>query len=93
LTATVYGTDASPCPPPLATDTQLAFVLIDHVQSRVVAMASVPLPPSAVYVVVADPTWTWHFADADAVVAVDVCDDVQPRAEPPRANATTDPNK
>jgi hypothetical protein len=77
----------------LATATQLALVLTDHVQSRVVATASVPLPPSAVNAVVADPTWTWHFAIAGAVNAVDVWDDVQPKAPVPRTNATRDPNK
>jgi hypothetical protein len=67
-------------------------VLTDHVQSRVVATASVPFPPSAVKDVVADPTWTWHFAVAGAVSAVDVCDDVQARPPAPKTNATTDPN-
>jgi hypothetical protein len=41
-----------------ATDTHVALVLTVHVQSRVVAMASVPLPPSDVKSVVGDPTWT-----------------------------------
>jgi uncharacterized lipoprotein YbaY len=72
LTATVYGTEASPCPVVLATETQLALVMTDHVQSRVVATARVPFPPSAVNTVVDDPTWTWHFVKAGAVSAVDV---------------------
>jgi hypothetical protein len=58
LAATVYGMEASPCPPVLATDTQFALVLTDHVQSRVVTIDSVPLPPSAVKVVLDEPTCT-----------------------------------
>ena len=70
--ATVYGTLASPCPSVFAIETQFAFVLTDHAQSRVVAMASVPLPPAAVNAVAGEPSCTWHFADAGAVMAVDV---------------------
>jgi len=59
LAATAYGTDASPCPLMFATDTHVALVLTVHVQSRVVAIASVPLPPADVKsVAVGDPTWT-----------------------------------
>ena len=68
----MYGTEASPCPPALATATQLALVLTDQEQSRVVAMASVPLPPSDVNSVTGEPTWTWHFAEIGAVTDVDV---------------------
>jgi predicted FMN-binding regulatory protein PaiB len=55
--ATEYETDALPCPLVFATDTQEALVLTVHVQSGVVAMATVPLPPSDVKsVVVGEPT-------------------------------------
>jgi hypothetical protein len=70
----------------LAIATQLALVATDHVQSRVVVMASVPVPPSAVKLVGAEPTCTWHFTDAGAVTAVDVCEEVQPG--PARVKAT-----
>jgi len=43
--ATVYEIDASPCPVGLARDTQLALLLAAHVQSRVVAIDNVPVPP------------------------------------------------
>jgi hypothetical protein len=47
LGATVYGIEASPWPPGSAPiDTQFDSVLIDHVQSRDVAIVSDPCPPA-----------------------------------------------
>jgi hypothetical protein len=68
LGATVYGTDASPCPPASsAIDTQFASVLIDHVQSRDVAIVSDPFPPAAVNDVGALLTLIWHLSAVGAV--------------------------
>ena len=92
LAATVYGTDASPCPLALAIAIQLAFVVADHAQSRVVATESDPDPPAAVKLVVVDPTWTWHFAEVVAATVFDICDEVHPMMPPAREQATMDPN-
>src|ERR1700704_5789588 len=63
---------ASPCPLVVPIDTQLALVLTDHVQSRVVVTARVPGPPPGGNNdgVVSAPIW--HFwADGDTI-AVEV---------------------
>jgi hypothetical protein len=66
--ATLKGIAPSPCPPVSpAIDTQLALVLIDHVQSRDVAMVSDPCPPLAVNDDGALLTLTWHLSELGAV--------------------------
>jgi hypothetical protein len=92
LAATVYWTDASPCPLALVIATQLALVVADHAQSRVVVTASVPCPPSDVKLVVAEPTWTWHFAEVGAATVFDTCEEVHPMTAPAREQATMNPN-
>jgi hypothetical protein len=87
LGATVYGTDASPCPPASSPiDTQVASVLIDHVQSRDVAIVSDPFPPAAVNPVVELLTLTWHLSAVGAVSDVVVL--LQPTAKERVAPAT-----
>jgi hypothetical protein len=76
----------------LVITTQLAFVVADHAQSRVVVTASVPRPPSAVKLVVVEPTWTWHFAEVGAATVDDICEEVHPMTAPAREQATMDPN-
>src|SRR5215218_1796476 len=60
--------DASPWPPEVdPSDSQLASVLIDHVQSRAVAIVSAPWPPVAANADGALLTLTWHFSAVGAV--------------------------
>jgi len=47
LAATVYLSDAAPCPPVGLSDIHDSCADADHVQSRVVFTATVPLPPAA----------------------------------------------
>jgi hypothetical protein len=51
-------------------DTQLASVLIDHVQSRAVVIATAPGPPVAVKVDGALLTLTWHLSAVGAAMDV-----------------------
>lgn len=89
LGATVYGTDASPCPPGSSPiDTQLASVLIDHVQSRDVAIVSDPFPPAAVNDVAVLLTVTWHLSAVGAVSDVVVLLHPKERLAPATASAT-----
>jgi hypothetical protein len=85
--ATEYGTDASPWPPrsPVM-DTQLASVVIDHVQSRAVVIASEPGPPAAENADGTLLTATWHLSAVGALT--DVWVELQPDAR--QASATTD---
>ena len=90
LGATVYGIEASPCPPasdPI--DTQFASDLIDHVQSREVAMASDPWPPDAANDEGALLTLTWHLSAVGAVSDVDVLLHAREMAAPAMASAMT----
>src|SRR6478672_1270192 len=70
---TVYETDAPPWPLGVATETQSALLLTDHVQSRVVSIDSVPVPPPSGYDDDEARTPNWHFCVEDAVTLVDVC--------------------
>jgi len=89
LGATVYGTDASPCPPASSPiDTQVASVLIDHVQSRAVAMVSDPFPPAAVNDVGELVTLTWHLSAVGAVRDVVVLLQPKEKVAPASASAT-----
>jgi hypothetical protein len=90
LGATVYGTDASPCPPRSpAIDTQLASVPIDQVQSRAVVIVSDPSPPVGPNDEGALLTLTWHFSDVGAVNDVLVLLHAAPRQAPAAASPTT----
>jgi hypothetical protein len=60
--ATLKGIVASPWPGSAESETQLASVLTDHVQSRDVAMVSEPWPPLAVKDVGELLTLTWHLS-------------------------------
>jgi hypothetical protein len=88
--ATVYGTDASPCPPvSAAIDTQVASVLIDHVQSRDVAIASDPWPPAAAKDDGEVLTLTWHLSAVGDVSDVVVLLQANETAAPASPSATT----
>jgi hypothetical protein len=90
LGATVYGTEASPWPPESAAiDTQFASVLIDHVQSRDVAIVSDPCPPDAENDVGTLLTLTWHLSAVGAVSDVVVLLQPTPNPPPAIASATT----
>ena len=90
LGATVYSIEASPCPPgSAAIDTQFASVLIDHVQSRAVAIVTDPCPPDDENDVGALATITWHLpAVAGVGAVVDVVVLVHPRDAPEAATAS-----
>jgi hypothetical protein len=90
LAATVYWIEASPCPPASAAiDTQFASVLIDHVQSRAVAIVTDPCPPDDENDVGALATLTWHLAAVAGVGAVvDVVVLVHAREAPETATAS-----
>jgi hypothetical protein len=69
----VYETDAPPWPLAVATETQSALLLTDHVQSRVVSIVSVPVPPPSENVDDEALTRNWHFCVDDGATSVDVC--------------------
>ncbi len=60
----------------LAIEIQLADVVADHPQSRVVVIDSDPEPPESVKLDGAVATWNWHFCELGADVAVEVCVEV-----------------
>jgi hypothetical protein len=82
--------EASPCPPESAAiDTQFASVLIDHVQSRAVAIVTDPCPPDDENDVGLLETLTRHLsavAGVGAVSAVVVL--VHPKEKPEAATAS-----
>ena len=69
----MYEIDASPCPVGLVRDTQLALLLAAHVQSRVVPIDNVPVPPPSGNDDDEVATWNWHFCVAEGLIPVDVC--------------------
>lgn len=88
LAATLYGIEASPCPAasdPI--DNHAASVLIDHVQSRAVAMESEPCPPVAAKVVGELLRLTEHLSTVGAVSDVVVLLQARDVATPDNASA------
>ena len=88
LAATLYGIEASPCPAasdPI--DSHGASVLIDHVQSRAVAIESDPCPPVAAKVVCELLTLTEHLSTVGAVSDVVVLLQARNVATPDSASA------